>query len=379
MSRSSPPTSDPEAGGNGTLAYATPEPPRPAPDLGSAVSSPLLKLVWPVLALVLLLLIGYFSVKGFLDVSFENGRFTGNLASIALYSTRVMLLSLGMCLVIATGGIDLSVGAIMAIAGAAAAESVLGGLSPWLAIFVALGAGVLCGLWNGVLVAILDIQPIVATLVLMVAGRGVAQLITGGQIPNFNAPVLVFLGQGVIFGIPFPLILALAMLGLTVLLVRKTALGLMIETIGENPVTARYCGIPVGTIKLLVYVFSGLCAGMAGLVDAALIRSADANNAGLYLELDAIFAVVVGGTALIGGRFYLVGAVIGALLLTTLTTTILALNVPSQLIPLPKAVVIIGVILLQAPLFRRFLGRIAGALRPSNFSGNASAKGAVAP
>ncbi len=376
MSRSSPPAAPPppEANGRGALAYASPQISEPRPDLGGAVPSPLLKLLWPLLALGLLLLIGFFSVKGFLDVSFVNHRFTGNLAAIALYSTRVMLLSLGMCLVIATGGIDLSVGAIMAVAGAAAAESVLGGLSPWLAILVALGAGLLCGLWNGVLVAILDIQPIVATLVLMVAGRGVAQLITGGQIPNFKAPVLVYLGQGVILGIPFPLILALAMLVVTVVLVRKTAVGLMIETIGENPVTARYCGIPVSTIKLLVYVFSGFCAGMAGLVDAALIQSADANNAGLYLELDAIFAVVVGGTALIGGRFYLVGAILGALLLQTLTTTILALGVPSQLIPLPKAVVIVGVILLQAPLFRKFLTRAFHAVRPPAPAG----EGAVA-
>ena len=311
-----------------------------------------LKIVWPVAALALLLLIGAVFIDGFLS------RYP---LGIAVNSTRVMLLALGMCLVIATGGIDLSVGAVMAITAAVAAVLVINGWSPWVVIPFSLLVAVGFGLWNGFLVAILGIQPIVATLVLMVAGRGIAQLVTGGQIPNFDDPVLVFIGQGDVLGVPFPLILAAGMFVLTALFARGTAVGLMIETVGDNPTTARYVGISVTTVKMLVYAFSGLCAGMAGLVDAALIKSADANNAGLYMELDAIFAVVVGGTALVGGRFYLAGAVVGALLLQTLTTIILALDAPSHLIPLPKAIVIVVVILLQSPVARR---RFAGVTRP---------------
>lgn len=323
----------------------------------------LIKLVWPLLALVLLLVIGAINVDGFLWVGVREGRLLGYPVAIALNSTQVMLLALGMCLVIATGGIDLSVGAVMAITAATAAEAINSGMSPWIVVPMSIGVATLAGLWNGVLVAYLGIAPIVATLVLMVAGRGVAQLITQGQITNFNHPAMVFIGQGMVFGIPFALLLAGGLFIVTLVLVRMTALGLMIETIGENPTTARYVGVPVSTVKLLTYAFAGVCAGLAGLVSAALIRSADANNAGLFMELDAIFAVVVGGTALTGGRFYLTGAIVGALLLQTLTTVILALDVEPQLIPLPKAIVIIGVILLQSPAFRRKIIWFAGAFR----------------
>ena len=321
-----------------------------------------LKIVWPVAALALLLGFGAALVDGFLDVGVLDGRLVGYPVTIALNATRVMLLATGMCLVIATGGIDLSVGATMAIAAAVAAVTSNAGWSPAVAAGAGLGAALLAGLWNGALVAVLGIQPIVATLVLMVAGRGVAQLVTGGQVPALDAPALVFLGQGTVLGVPFPLLLVAGVFAVAVGLTRGTAAGLMVEAVGDNPTTARHVGIPVRGVKLLAYAFCGLCAGLAGLVDAALIRSADPNNAGLYLELDAIFAVVVGGTALVGGRFYLAGAIVGALLLQALTTIILALDAPSHLIPLPKAVVIVVVILLQSPVAR---ARLAGATRPA--------------
>jgi simple sugar transport system permease protein len=313
------------------------------------------KLLWPMLALVALVIFDVVFVENFLRVTLEDGRLVGYPVSILLNATRVMLLALGMCLVIATGGVDLSVGAIMAITAAAAAESANAGVPIPLVLAMSLGVATLAGLWNGFLVGVLGIQPIVATLVLMVAGRGIAQLITQGQIPNFDSPSLVFIGQGTVLGIPFPILLVAGMFAITWGLTRRTALGLMIESIGDSPEASRYAGLAVGRVKLLTYAFSGLCAGLAGLVDAALIRSGDANNAGLYMELDAIFAVVVGGTALTGGRFYLAGALLGALLLQTLTTTILAMDVPSQLIPLPKAIVIVLVILLQSPALHQRL------------------------
>jgi ribose/xylose/arabinose/galactoside ABC-type transport system permease subunit len=227
------------------------------------------------------------------------------------------------------------------------------------AIGVALVVSTLAGAWNGLLVARFGIQPIVATLVLMVAGRGIAQLITEGQIINFHDPVMVYLGNGHLFGLPFTLTLVLAVFLMTYVLVRRTALGLFIESVGDNDEASRYSGINANQVKLLVYTFSGFCAGLAGLVACSNIRSADANNIGLYLELDAILAVVIGGTSLRGGRFYLAGAVIGGLFIQTLTTTFYARNVSSDISPVPKALVIIAVCLFQAETFRTRLGRLA--------------------
>jgi simple sugar transport system permease protein len=218
---------------------------------------------------------------------------------------------------------------------------------------VALLAAILAGAWNGTLIAVVGLQPIVATLILMVAGRGIAQLITGGQIVTFTDERLSFIGNGHLLGLPFPVIMALAMFGLTALLTRKTALGLFVESVGDNETASRYVGLDSGRIKLLTYVFSGFCAGLAGLAAAANIRGADANNVGLFLELDAILAVVIGGTALTGGRFSLVGSMLGALFIQTLTTTMYMQNVSAEVAPLPKAIVIIAVCLLQSEAFRQ--------------------------
>jgi simple sugar transport system permease protein len=261
-----------------------------------------------------------------------------------------------MALVIATSGVDLSVGAVMAIAGAIAAQLINRPNAPLTAVIAAaLVAAVICGCWNGMLVTVFRIQPIVATLILMVAGRGIAQLITEGQIITFTHPGLTFVGNGHFLALPFPIVLALGMLGITILLTRKTALGLFIESVGDNATASTFSGIDARKIKFLVYLFSGLCAGLAGLVAASNIKCADANHAGLFLELDAILAVVVGGTSLTGGRFYLAGAVVGALFIQTLTTTMYMRNVSADVAPVPKALAIIAVCLMQSPAFRQRL------------------------
>ena len=317
------------------------------------------RVFWPLLALGLLLLFNQLFTPGFFDLEIRNGQLYGTRVDILNQGAKVMLLALGMTLVIATAGVDLSVGAIMAIAGAVAAQVVTAAQLPApVAIAAGLAVALLAGVWNGLLVAVLRIQPIVATLILMVAGRGIAQLITGGQIINFNDPVLTFLGNGYVFGLPFTLLLVAAMVAVTAVLTRRTALGLFIESVGDNETASTYTGVPAQRVKFLAYVFSGFCAGLAGLVAAANIRSADANNAGLYLELDAILAVVVGGTALTGGRFTLAGAMIGALLIQTLTTTLYARNVSADIAPVPKALVILAVCLLQSPVLRARLARL---------------------
>ena len=313
-------------------------------------------LLWPLLALALLLLFNRFATPGFFQLEIRDGRLFGTLVDILNQGSKVMLLALGMTLVIATGGVDLSVGAIMAIAGAVMAQ--LAGVSVPLAICGGLGVALLAGAWNGLLVSAFRIQPIIATLILMVAGRGIAQLVTDGQIINFEQPSLVFLGNGTLFGLPFTLALVLVMFALTAWLVRGTALGLFIESVGDNETASRFTGLPAQRVKFLAYVFAGFCAGLAGLVAASNIKSADANHAGLYLELDAILAVVVGGTALTGGRFQLAGSLVGALLIQTLSTTLYARNVSADIAPVPKAVVILAVCLLQSPVFRAKLASL---------------------
>lgn len=205
-----------------------------------------------------------------------------------------------MTLVIATGGIDLSVGAVMAIAGATAATMTVQGYPLITVLLAAVAVGAACGLWNGFLVAVLQIQPIVATLMLMVAGRGIAQLITQGQIVTFEHNGLSQFGSGAFLTLPMPVIIAAIMLLLLWLLTRKTALGLFIESVGINLRSSYNAGVNTRLVLIAVYVICGVCAAVAGVIVTADIRGADANNAGLWLELDAILAVVIGGGSLLG-------------------------------------------------------------------------------
>lgn len=318
-------------------------------------------LVWPVTGLALLLLFNLAFTEGFFRVEIRDGRLYGVLIDILNHGSKVMLLSLGMALVIATGGVDLSVGAVMAITGAVAAQLINTEGVPFPVVIAAsLCVALVAGAWNGLLVGAFNVQPIVATLILMVAGRGVAQLITAGQIITFTDPLLTYVGNGTLLGLPFPVLLSLAMLAVTILITRKTAIGLFIETVGDNQRASLYTGVNGASVKFFVYVFSGFCAGLAGLVAASNIKCADANHAGLFLELDAILAVVVGGTALTGGRFYLAGALVGALFIQTLTTTMYMRNVSADVAPVPKAIAILAVCLLQSAPFRR---KVASLLR----------------
>jgi simple sugar transport system permease protein len=278
---------------------------------------------------------------------------------------KVMVLAIGMTLVIATGGIDISVGAVMAIAGAIAALLIsmldagnfpgasMGPAVYWIIpVIAALILATVAGVWNGMLVAGFGIQPMVATLVLMVAGRGVAQLITDGQIITFTNPGLVFLCNGHALFLPFSVWIVVAMYVIFGLLTRKTAFGLFIESVGNNERASRYAGIEARRIKWLAYVICGFCAGVAGLLAASNIKCADSNNAGLNLELDAILATVIGGTSMAGGRFFLSGSLVGAILIQTLTTTMYMKNVSPAIVAVPKAMVVIIVCLLQSPVFR---------------------------
>ncbi|MBZ0294913.1 MAG: ABC transporter permease [Anaerolineae bacterium] len=316
--------------------------------------------LWPLLALVIILTINWLISPDFFSVRLIQGRLSGSIIDVFNRGAPVMLLAMGMSLVIATKGIDLSVGAVIAICGAVAAVLVsTTDIHPLLVIAISIGAGVVCGLWNGILVAFFDIQPIVATLILMVAGRGIAQMITQGQIAIFNNETLAFVGTGLIFGIPFPVYLSFGVLLILYLFVRRTALGLLIESVGANDRASYYAGVNASMIKLLVYGIAGLCAAFAGLILTADIRGADANNAGLWLELDAILAVALGGAVPgKGGRFSLVLSVIGALIIQSVETGILLSGLPPTFNLIVKALVIMAVLLIQSDAFRHNVSRV---------------------
>lgn len=322
------------------------------------------RLVWPVAVLVLLLVGNLFFTPGFLSVEVRDGHLYGSVIDILRSATPLALVALGMTVVIATGGIDLSVGSVVAISGAIACLwiSELDSQNSVSGVFTAIGlALVLClvlGAWNGFLVTTIGIQPIIATLILMVAGRGLAQLITGGQIITLNSAPYKVIGTGYWLALPVSVLIVAVVVAIAVVLTRRTALGLLIESIGGNPLASRLAGILAGRITLIVYAFCGLCAGIAGLIYSSNVSSADGNNAGNLIELDAILAVVIGGTALTGGRFSIAGSMVGAVVIKTLDITIYTAGVPTNVTLLFKAVVVVILCLAQSPAFRaRVFGR----------------------
>lgn len=320
-------------------------------DLSASIRRTLRPLLWPLVAIALLLVLNAVFTPRFFAFEWRDGRVYGVLIDILNHGARIAIVALGMSLVIATGGVDLSVGAVAAISGAITASLVA--KHPWpLALSAALIAGLLCGLWNGVLVARFGLQPIVATLILMVAGRGIAQLLTDGVIVTCQNPAVTLIGNGSLLGLPVPVSILVVIGVLLALLVRRTPLGLFVESVGDNDAASRLAGVPDRSVRLLVYGVCGVLAAVDGIIECSYIQAADSNNAGNLLELDAILAVVIGGTALQGGRFLLVGTILGALLMQGLSTTLTLQDVPAEIRPAPKAAAVIIVCLLQSPKFR---------------------------
>lgn len=337
------------------------------------------RLFFPLLALALILLFDFAFVPGFFNIQTREGNLYGSLIDILRNGSTVMLLAIGMTFVIATGGVDLSVGAIMAIAASVAAimmnPVIIGVKLPpdlerfindpnftyaplWQVILVTLVVSAICGLWNGALVAYGKIQPMVATLILMIGGRGIAQLITNAvRIQIFYEPY-AFIGNGWMI-LPFSLYIVALVFVIAWILTRKTAIGLFIESVGINFRSSYLSGVDEKKIKLLAYVFCGFCAGVAGLVASSNIRTSDANNLGANLELDAILAVVIGGTLLgPGGRFSLLASVIGGLVIQATTTSMYAIGVSASSVIAIKALVVIFVILLYSEQVGNLIRRV---------------------
>nr|WP_245618234.1 ABC transporter permease [Deinococcus misasensis] len=272
-----------------------------------------------------------------------------NLTQVA----TIVIVGVGMTLVIATGGIDLSVGALMAISGALAPliflnshfeGTVVGNvLSMVLPILL---AG-LFGLFNGFLITRFQIQPIIATLILFIAGRGIAQVMSDGKLQTFTNASFAELGQGKWLGIPIQVYLMVLVVAVAMYVLRSTVFGRQVVSVGGNERASELAGIPVRRVKLWVYAISGLLAGLAGLIVIAVNSSSDANQVGENMELDAIAAVAVGGTLLEGGKATILGTLIGALIIQLIRYTLLAQGVPDAVALVVKGLIIVGAVALQ--------------------------------
>jgi galactofuranose transport system permease protein len=337
-------------------------------------------LFFPFVALALILLFDLIFIPNFFHISFQQGHLYGSLIDILRNSTPVIALAIGMTMVIATGGVDLSVGAIMAMVSSVAAllmnPFVLGtalqaiqndpkySYSPfWMVIVLPMIVATICGLWNGLLVTYGKIQPMVATLILMISGRGIAQLITNSQRIQIYYSPFVYIGNGWIL-LPFSLYIVGLLYGLAWLVTRRTSIGLFIESVGINARSSLFSGINEKNIKLFAYIFCGFCAGIAGLIATSNISTSDASNIGLNLELDAILAVVIGGTLLgSGGRFSLLASVIGGVVMQAVTTSMYAIGVSANSLLAVKGVVVIVIILLYSHQAQDFFRKITGQTR----------------
>ncbi|MBN1230302.1 MAG: ABC transporter permease [Anaerolineales bacterium] len=345
-------------------------------------NSPLLRrvrenrLFWPIVALLLIFLVDLIFAPGFFKIGILNGHLFGNLIDVLNNSAPLMLVSMGMTLVIATGGVDLSVGAVVAISAAMGTVLINPALGNelitndilaanttntplWLVVLADIGAGTLCGLWNGFLVSRGKISPMVATLILMVAGRGIAQLITNGQIMTVYYKPYWWFGNGFILGLPVSIYIVAIVLVLALLLIRKTSIGLFIESVGINANSSFYTGIDEKNVRLFAYAFCGFTASIAGLILSSYIHGCDANNIGLNYELDAIFAVVIGGAMMTGGRFSLPASIVGALIIWTFTITMYIFGVPANALLAGRAVLVLVVILLYSDYTRKLLNRFS--------------------
>lgn len=320
---------------------------------------------WGLAAIVLLLALNIAKDPSYLAITVNptNGNLVGNLIDILRAAAPILMIATGMALVIATGGIDLSVGSIMAVAGAVAMEFLKAaddrasvGVT-LAAIGLALLVSALLGAVNGVLVAYVGLQPFISTLVMMLAGRGIAKVITGGQNTAAASDPFKWIVNGYVVGLPVVFMFAVAIVVVVSLVVRRSALGLMIEAIGINPKASRMAGIKPAGLLITTYVASAVLAGIAGIFSVGTVMTVDVSKTGYQLEMDAILAVVIGGTSLAGGKFSLGGAFVGGMLIATLDKTVLFLGVSSSATPAFKAIVIVILCLLQSQRVRSWFSR----------------------
>lgn len=351
-----------------------------APTLRRLASSPHVRTI---VAVLILLVLNLVKDPGYLSISYnaERGALAGNVIDIMRALAPILMISIGMCLVIATKGIDLSVGSMMVVGGAVSMEYLNGAAAPEslgaavTALVLALGLCALLGALNGALVTYVGLQPFITTLVMMLAGRGLAKVITSGQNTTATNEPFRWIANGFVLGLPVVTLIAVGLAVTVAMVVRRTALGMMVEAIGINDVASRLAGINGRVLLITVYAASGLLGGMAGIFATGSVMTVDVSQTGYQLELDAILAVVIGGTSLTGGKFSLLGAGLGALLIATLDKTVVFLGIPASVTPAFKATVIVAIYLIQTgragsvvDAVRRAVGRRSQTTTGSNAS-----------
>lgn len=327
------------------------------------------KLAWAVIAELAILAVAGVLRPDFFRIEYNatTGMFYGSMVDIINRSSEITIIAMGMTMVIALGGTDISVGALVAVAGAFALKLLRWDVTEYptpgdytiypfvLVILVPLAVCTLMGLFNGILIGKFKLEPIIATLILMVAGRGIAQIATNGKQFTTGYTPFRFIGQGSLFGLPFPIILAVVICTAVMIFVRRTAFGTFVESVGINPSASRVTGLKSGKIIIIVYTLTGFLSGVAGLIYSSRISSCDSNNAGVNYEMDAILAVVLGGTSMTGGKFSLTGTIVGSLIIRTITTLVYYFGITSESIMAFKAVIILVVIIIQSEPVRKRL------------------------
>ena len=329
------------------------------------------KVTWAVVAEVLVLLVCLFVRPDFFNISYQpsTGMLFGNIIDIINRSSEITIIAMGMTLVIALGGTDLSVGALVAVSGAIALKfmrwDVIIYNTPgdytvypfFLAIAVPLVVCCIMGLFNGFLIAKGGMQPIIATLILMVCGRGIAQITTNGkQFTTQYSPFRV-IGQGSFLFLPMPVIITAVVILAVYLFVRKTAFGTFVESVGINRKASHLSGINAQMVIFIVFALTGFLSGISGLIYSSRIMSNDSNNAGLNFEMDAILAVVIGGTSMTGGKFSLLGTVIGSIIIRTIVTLVYYFGIASEATMAFKAMIIAVVIVLQSEPVSNYIAK----------------------
>ena len=333
------------------------------------------KITWAVIAEVLILMVCLIVRPEFFKISYQpsTGMLYGSLIDIINRSAEITIIAMGMTLVIALGGTDLSVGALVAVSGAFALKfmrwDVLVYNTPgnysvypfWMAIVVPLVVCVLMGLFNGFMIGQLGLQPIIATLILMVCGRGVAQILTDGKQFTTMYEPFRWIGQGSFLWLPTPIFITVVVVAAVAIFVRKTAFGTFVESVGINRSASRLSGINAKRVIFIVFALTGLLSGISGLIYSSRIMSNDSNNAGINYETDAILAVVIGGTSMSGGKFSLAGTVIGSIIIRTIVTFVYYFGIASEATMAFKALIIAVVIVLQSEPVRNWMAKRAKA------------------
>jgi ribose/xylose/arabinose/galactoside ABC-type transport system permease subunit len=332
-----------------------------------------MRLFLPIFSMVLVMAVNIIydisngnAIFNFFTISIRNGILYGRIIDILNRGSEAAILAIGMTLVVsASAGADISVGSVMSLAGGMCCM-ILAGFGNanvssyanplWLGILAGIAVACACGAFNGFLVSYLNIQPMVATLILFSAGRAIGLLLCNSTIVYIRVPSFQFLG-GYLWIFPTPIVVALCCVAIIALILKFTALGMYVQSVGINKNAARIAGYQSKRIIFTAFVISGLCAGIAGLVATSRIYSADTNNIGLNLELDAILAVALGGNSLGGGKFRLSGSIIGAYTIQAITTTLYALGVSSAQAPVFKAIIVILIVTIQAPAVKAYLAK----------------------